>query len=730
MSSLFVNSSASASVVDDDDVLVHNTASDHDRSVDGDVEEHLDDDDDDHDDDHDDDDDDDDDVANELSCFALSEPGSLGHQWCAFGVSEEKAPEKARKFAHGAMLVIDQYYENLFRAHDERKERLRALVERMARLGLSGAQQREKLALLAEKETQYIRARRVRLTGNTFESICVIGRGAFGEVRLVRMRGTNYLYAMKRLEKTKVVELKQVAHVRAERDALADNNYFYTKNPWVVSLYYSFQDARYLYLIMEYVPGGDLMNRLIKLGTFSEDMTRFYVAEIILALDSIHRLNYLHRDIKPDNILLDRHGHVKLSDFGLCLRERDQQILTNRGFLFLDEVEAHVRRAADGTVLDWRGLTVANFDERAQRVVFEAPRALVVNSRAATLQFVEFECGDVRLAVTAQHQMYVSCGDGGGGAFRKMTARQLLALGGKPVHVMMFDGAGAAPRSVTLRARVVDADSRSWCFDMRDGFVVTRSAERLPGGGGVRATSVATIQGNCTGLDSAHHKIEMFKQWQAMQDSGALSGDEEAGGEMTREERFASWSKKRKTLAYSNVGTPDYMAPEILLNEGHCAACDYWSLGVIAFEMLVGYPPFYAETQREIRAKVREWQRHVAVPHDVDISDDARDMIAELLCDQSERLQSLEEAKTLAFFADTDWLRIRKQPAPFVPLLASPTDTSHFDNFDDQSNEVELTLRRSTMRQFVTNDIAFIGYTYRNFQAMLGSRAAPTNSNS
>lgn len=487
------------------------------------------------------DDDDNDDDDDSVVEFNVDEPGTLGHEW-AHVSDTSVASAGARKFAHGAMLVIDQYYENVFRAHDERKERLRALVERMARLGLSAAAQGDKLALLAEKETQYIRARRVRLTGNTFESICVIGRGAFGEVRLVRMRGTNYLYAMKRLEKTKVVELKQVAHVRAERDALADNNYFYTKNPWVVSLYYSFQDARYLYLIMEYVPGGDLMNQLIKLGTFSEDMTRFYVAEIMLALDSIHRLNYLHRDIKPDNILLDRHGHVKLSDFGLC-----------------------------------------------------------------------------------------------------------------------------------------------------------------------------------TGLDSAHHKIEMFKQWQAMQDSGALGSDDEQGGaEMTREQRFASWSKKRKTLAFSNVGTPDYMAPEILLGEGHCAACDYWSLGVIAFEMLVGYPPFYAETQREIRAKVREWQRHVAVPHDVEISDDARDLIAELLCDQSERLQSLDEAKTLAFFADTDWARIRKQQAPFVPQLSSPTDTSHFDNFEDLSNEVELTLRRSTMRQFVTNDIPFIGYTYRNFAAIKG----------
>lgn len=827
------------------------------------------DDDDDNDEDNDDDDIDDDD---DLPLFDVSVAGSLGHEWAAQEARSGTVAVSAAasKFARGAMLVIDQYYENLFRAHDERKERQRALVDRMGRLGLSRAQQAEKLILLAEKETQYIRARRVRLTGNTFESICVIGRGAFGEVRLVRMRGTNYLYAMKRLEKTKVVELKQVAHVRAERDALADNNYFYTKNPWVVSLYYSFQDTRYLYLIMEYVPGGDLMNQLIKLGTFSEDMTRFYAAEIILALESIHRLNYLHRDIKPDNILLDRHGHVKLSDFGLCLRGRDQQVLTNRGFLFLEEVEAAVLFAADGSVADWRGLEVANYDARRRCLVYETPRALVVNSRATTRSYIEFSSDDneIAIAVTPQHDMFVALGEHCG--FRKMKACQLakhrgtvrlmthaavgvgedgdaapfvqtLALGTRaeqaaalalygwcvwhghaasapsaafvaaqcvvlggdrvaqvrravavsgaarfdmPAWVWRLsqrdarsflcgvDGcsdifgrrplvaptvaardslvrlllhAGFAAHSVVgnnaqfnvhfsdtlaavrrLRARAVPADSRSWCFDMADGFVVTRTALRRRVGAGankwgaVTNVSRPTIQGNCTGLDSAHHKIEMFKQWQAMHDSGAL-GDEESGGpEMTREERFLSWSRKRKTLAFSNVGTPDYMAPEILLGEGHSAACDYWSLGVIAFEMLVGYPPFYAETQREIRAKVREWQKHVAVPHDVEISDDARDLIAELLCDQSERLQSFEEAKSLAFFADTDWSRIRKQQAPFVPVLSSPTDTSHFDNFEDLTNEVELTLRRSTMRQFVTNDIPFIGYTYRNFAAIKG----------
>ena len=137
------------------------------------------------------------------------------------------------------------------------------------------------------------------------------------------------------------------------------------------------------------------------------------------------------------------------------------------------------------------------------------------------------------------------------------------------------------------------------------------------------------------------------------------------------------------------------------------------------FEMLVGYPPFYAETQREIRHKVREWQKHVAVPHDVEISDEARDLIADLLCDQSERLQSLEQAKEAPFFADIDWARIRKQRAPFVPTLKSPTDTSHFDEFEESDMESELTLRRSTMRKFTfaDEDLPFLCWTYRNFRA-------------
>eukprot|EP01018_Ginkgo_biloba_P028995 Gb_27051 [translate_table: standard] len=106
---------------------------------------------------------------------------------------------------------------------------------------------------------------------------------------------------------------QQVEHVRSERNLLAE-----VDSRCIVKLFYSFQDAEYLYLIMEYLPGGDIMTLLMREDVLSEDVARFYIAESILAIHSIHKHNYIHRDIKPDNLLLDKDGHMKLSDFGLC----------------------------------------------------------------------------------------------------------------------------------------------------------------------------------------------------------------------------------------------------------------------------------------------------------------------------------------------------------------------------------------------------------------------------
>lgn len=145
-----------------------------------------------------------------------------------------------------------------------------------------------------------------------FEPIKIIGKGAFGEVRVCIYKITGEIVAVKKMRKEEMYKKNQILHVRAERDVLSE-----AKIPWIVELKYSFQDELYLYLVMEFCPGGDLMSLLINKDILTEDEARFYTAELILCLEAVHKLNCIHRDLKPDNILIDKSGHIKLSDFGL-----------------------------------------------------------------------------------------------------------------------------------------------------------------------------------------------------------------------------------------------------------------------------------------------------------------------------------------------------------------------------------------------------------------------------
>ena len=160
----------------------------------------------------------------------------------------------------------------------------------MDKLCLSGEEKQRERKGLAAKESEFLRLRRARLGAEDFETLKVIGRGAFGEVKLVQKTDTGHIYAMKRLKKAHMLQKNQAAHVRAERDILAQAD-----NPWVVQLFYSFQDDLFLYLVMEFLSGGDMMTMLIRYDTFTEDTTRFYIAESVLAIDSIHQLNFIHR---------------------------------------------------------------------------------------------------------------------------------------------------------------------------------------------------------------------------------------------------------------------------------------------------------------------------------------------------------------------------------------------------------------------------------------------------
>ena len=132
--------------------------------------------------------------------------------------------------------------------------------------------------------------KRSKLTVMDFIPLKVIGKGAFGEVRLVQKGDTGHVYAMKAVRKKEIVAKEQVAHVKAERDMLV-----VADHQWVVKMYYSFQDEEMLYLVMEFLPGGDLMSLLMKYDTLPEETAQFYVGEIALALESIHQLGFIHR---------------------------------------------------------------------------------------------------------------------------------------------------------------------------------------------------------------------------------------------------------------------------------------------------------------------------------------------------------------------------------------------------------------------------------------------------
>ena len=117
------------------------------------------------------------------------------------------------------------------------------------------------------------------MTAKDFDPIAIIGRGAFGEVRVCRWKETNEIVAMKKMNKSEMEYKNQVAHVRAERDILAT-----AANPWIVELKCSFQDDKYLYLVMEYLPGGDLMTLLMKRDILTEEESKFYMAEAVIPL--------------------------------------------------------------------------------------------------------------------------------------------------------------------------------------------------------------------------------------------------------------------------------------------------------------------------------------------------------------------------------------------------------------------------------------------------------------
>uniref|UniRef100_A0A0K0DT17 non-specific serine/threonine protein kinase n=1 Tax=Strongyloides stercoralis TaxID=6248 RepID=A0A0K0DT17_STRER len=431
-------------------------------------------------------------------------------------------------------FFMEQHIEKLIQQYKERNQRAIQLMSEMEQAELPERLKEQLLKFLHQKESKYIRLKRQRMNVGMFDILKHIGVGAFGKVSLVKKKDTGQVYAMKTLVKTEVIQKQQAAHVKAERDILAEAN-----SPWIVKLFFSFQDSCNLYFIMEYVPGGDMMQLLINKGIFNESLARFYIAELTCAIEYVHSLGFIHRDIKPDNILIDKLGHIKLTDFGLC------------------------------TGLRW------THDKR---------------------HYVIAENGEI------------------------------------PEHM------------------------RSDSFNLFN-------------------------NGNWK------EPIKVLEQ------------------------RYAN----KRNQAHSVVGTSNYMAPEVILKIGHTKACDWWSVGVILYEMVLGRPPFMSQTEdpRETQYKIVNWKHYLnLVDHTGKLSKECLNMIKNLCRDQENRLgkNGANEIKKDSWFNGIDFNTLRSRKAEWIPKVDHAEDTSNFDDikFEDDIFGGDLP------PQFINNP-AFYEFTYRHF---------------
>ncbi|CAN6883314.1 hypothetical protein Bca4012_069667 [Brassica carinata] len=427
-----------------------------------------------------------------------------------------------------AKQYIENHYKEQMKNLNERKERRITLEKKLADAEASEEDQNNLLKFLEKKETEYMRLQRHKMGADDFELLTMIGKGAFGEVRVCREKNTGHVFAMKKLKKSEMLRRGQVEHVRSERNLLAE-----VDSNCIVKLYCSFQDDDYLYLIMEYLPGGDMMTLLMRKDTLSEDEARFYVAETVLAIESIHKRNYIHRDIKPDNLLLDRIGHLRLSDFGLC----------------------------------------------------------------------------------------------------------------KPLDCSVIEG------------------------------------EDFTGGGLEREEITPTAP------------------------------------KRSQQEQLQHWQKNRRMLAYSTVGTPDYIAPEVLVKKGYGMECDWWSLGAIMYEMLVGYPPFYADDPMSTCRKIVNWKTHLKFPDEARLSREAKDLVGKLLCNVNQRLGA-SQIKAHPWFEGVEWEKIYQMEAAYIPEVNDDLDTQNFEKFDEEDHQtLTPSSRTGPWRKMLSSkDINFVGYTYKNFE--------------
>ncbi|KAF4654405.1 hypothetical protein FOL46_008735 [Perkinsus olseni] len=214
---------------------------------------------------------------------------------------------------------------------------------------------REYIDRVARQRALVSRKPRYRL--EDFDLRATVGTGTFGRVRVVKIKGCKDRtpFALKILKKSEVIRLKQIEHVKAEREILEK-----LSHPFIVNLFTTFRDDKRLFMLMEYVNGGELFSHLRKAGRLPNEEARFYAAEIVLAFQYMHSLDVVYRDLKPENLLIDFEGHIKITDFGFA------KVVTDRTWTLCGTPEylapEIIQSKGHGKAVDWWALGILIFE--------------------------------------------------------------------------------------------------------------------------------------------------------------------------------------------------------------------------------------------------------------------------------------------------------------------------------------------------------------------------------
>ena len=230
----------------------------------------------------------------------------------------------------------------------------------------------------SEKET-YTKMESVetKLCYNDFEPLKLLGTGSFGRVLLVRKKNNNKLFAMKILLKSYLKQKNQQEHTKTERDLMVKIN-----SPFVMNIKYAFQDETQLYLVTEFMQGGDMFFHLHEQGKFNRERAKFYIIEILLGIEYLHKNNMVYRDLKPENILMDKDGHIKITDFGLSkiLDDMNEKVFTLCGTPQYIAPEVVYKRGYDKGV-DWWSLGCVLYEFLIGSLPFHIPRGGKISHR-------------------------------------------------------------------------------------------------------------------------------------------------------------------------------------------------------------------------------------------------------------------------------------------------------------------------------------------------------------